>query len=143
MAYCTEANLIDRYGEQMIVHLTDRAMPATGQIDPEVVAAAIGDTDAMIDGFLAGRYRLPLAAVPPLLQDLAEVIAIYKLHAAAPDPKIEADYRDALKLLRDMATGLVRLVGVGGVEPPASGGTGVMTNDRQRPFTEENLRGFI
>jgi hypothetical protein len=57
----------------------------------------------MIDGYLAGRYQLPLTEVPPLVVDLAQVIAIYKLHPFEPDPKISNDYNQALKTLRDIA----------------------------------------
>ncbi len=142
MSYATEQQLVDRYSERMLVQLTDRALPATGEIDPDVIARALADTDATIDGYLKGRYRLPLASVPPLVTDLALAIAIYKLHRKAPDEKIRKDYDDALRTLRDIANGVVRL-DVAGVEPEASGASGVKTNDRERPLTPENLKGFV
>src|SRR5581483_5414709 len=142
MSYATQEELIDRYSERMLVQLTDRAQPATGEIDAAVVARALADTDATIDGYLKGRYRLPLAETPPLVTDLALQIAIYKLHRKSPDEKIRKDYDDALRTLRDIASGTVRL-DVAGVEPAASGASGVKTNDRERPLTPENLKGFV
>lgn len=142
MTYATLAQLTDRYGAQMLVNLTDRAAVATGAIDEAVIDRALADTDALIDGYLAGRYVLPLAMTPPLLVDLAGAIAVWKLHAHKPDDKIEADYRDARKTLDAIARGDVRLP-VAGVEPAGTGGSGARITDRDRPFTEGNLKGFI
>lgn len=61
MPYANLSGLTARYGQHMLVDLTDRALPPTGQIDVDVVQAALEDTDALIDGYLAGRYALPLA----------------------------------------------------------------------------------
>ena len=59
-----------------------------------------------------------------------------------PDPKIERDYDDALTRLLQVAKGEYRLP-LSGAEPAAIGNSGVVTNDRERPFTEDNLTGFI
>ena len=80
MSCATLQQLTDRYGARMLVAITDRAESPTGLVDPEVVARTLADTDAMIDGYLAVRYRLPLASVPALVTDLAQMIAIWKLH---------------------------------------------------------------
>ena len=142
MSYILQATLIDRFGARMLVALTDRGEVATGTIDADVVARALTDTDAVIDGYLAARYGLPLAEVPALIADIAGAIAIWKLHVAAADPKIETDYKDALRMLRNIASGAVRL-SVAGAEPDVSGGTGVRITDRDRPLTADNLKGFI
>lgn len=142
MTYATQDQLIDRFGERMIVALTDRGETASGMIDADVIVRALVDTDAMIDGYLAARYALPMAETPPLVSDLALTIAIYKLHVAAPDPKIDDDYKQALRSLRDIAAGTIRLP-VAGVEPGGTGGTGVRITDRERPLTESNMKGFI
>lgn len=142
MTYCTQDQLTDRYGERALIALTDRAETATGAIDADVVARALADTDAQIDGYLAGRYALPLATTPVLVADIAQVIAFWKLHVYDPDPKVRKDYDDALKMLRDIADGRVRLA-VAGVEPEVSGSDGVQITDRERPLTAENLKGFI
>lgn len=142
MPYATSDQLIERFGERMLVDLSDRADPPAGAIDAGVVARALADTDAVIDGYLAGRYALPLSETPPQLVDLALGIAIYKLHRYAPDDKIKADYDGAMKSLAQIAAGTIRLPAAG-VEPAGSTGSGVETVDRERDLTPEGMRGFI
>lgn len=142
MSYTTLAELTDRYGADMLVGLTDRATPPAGAIDGTVVARAIANTDALIDGYLAARYALPLATVPAPLPDIAQAIAIWKLHTFRPDEKIEADYRDALKHLAAIGAGAIRL-SAAGIEPETSGGGAARVTDRERPMTAESLKGFI
>ncbi|MEX2480200.1 MAG: DUF1320 domain-containing protein [Gammaproteobacteria bacterium] len=142
MPYATQAQLTDRYGETMLIELTDRGETPIGAVDADVVERALADTDALIDGFLKGRYLLPLAATPALLVDLALAIALYKLHRNVASEKVRRDYDDALRVLRDIAAGTVRL-DVDGAEPTASGSSGVRTNDRDRPLTPDNLKGYI
>jgi phage gp36-like protein len=142
MAYTSLDRLARRFGTSMLVQLTDRGDVATGVVDIDVIDQALTDTDAVIDSSLAKRYRLPLAAVPAVVADLALSIAIYKLHTAMPDEKIERDYDQALKDLRDLATG-TKTLDVAGIEPETSGAGGVVTCDRERMFTNESLRGFI
>lgn len=140
MPYTDLDQLTDRFGERLLLDLADR--DGSGMVDAEVVSRTITDTDATIDGYLAGRYKLPLGTTPPLLADLAQAIAIYKLHTYEPDPKIAEDYKNAMRQLRELANGTIRLTAAG-VEPASSGSSGVQTNDRDRPMTEDNLRGFI
>jgi len=142
MAYATLQQLTDRYGERMLINLTDRGDVATDTIDTDAVDRAIADTQAVIDGYLAGRYALPLESVPDLVADIAQAIAIYKLHVVAADPKIETDYKDAIKALEKIASGMITLE-VAGVEPAGSGSSGVQVTDRDRPMTAANLKGFI
>lgn len=142
MSYATLADLSARFGDRMLVALTDRGEFATGAIDTAVVDRALTETDAVIDGYLSGRYTLPVTAVPALLTDIALAIAIWKLHVAAPDPKIEADYKDAIRSLRDIAAGTIRLT-VAGVDAPDAGASGAQFTDRERPLTADTLKGFI
>ena len=100
MAYCTLQQLNDRFGPATIVALTDRADEPTGQVDLEVLNRAIDEADATIDGYLAARYALPLAAVPSLLTTLSMDITIWRLHLSEPSAKVKADYDAALRSLR-------------------------------------------
>jgi phage gp36-like protein len=134
--------LIDRYGATLLADWTDRGAPPTGSFDADVIARAQADADALIDGYLGGRYALPLAETPPLLADLACAVVAWKLNRYEPDPKIRADYDGALRTLADIARGTVRL-NLAGIEVPGTGGTGARITDRRRAFTEDNLRGFI
>lgn len=143
MSYASLQQLTDRYGADMLVALTDRAVPSTGLVDAAVVARALADTDALIDGHLMARYLLPLApAAPPLVVDLALAIAIHKLHRETVSDKIAADHKDALRMLGQIAGGSVRL-DVLGVEPAASGSGSVRMTETCRPLTADSMKGFI
>lgn len=142
MTYATLDQLSDRYGERMLVDLTDRADVATGVIDADVVARALSNTDSMIDGFLKDRYVLPLGATPPIIADVAQAIAIWKLHVGQPNDKIEKDYKEAVAMLDRIAKGTIRL-DIAGVEPATVQDAGIRLTDRERPLTADNLRGYI
>lgn len=142
MSYASLAILTDRYGEQTLVSLTDRGGVQTGAIDVATVDRALADTDAVINGYLAERYVLPMASTPPLIADLAQAIAIYKLHVYTPDLKIVEDYKGALRQLEQIGKGTIRL-SIEGVTSPETGGRGARLTDRERPFTAANLKGFI
>jgi phage gp36-like protein len=142
MSYTSQDELTKRYGTPMLLDLTDRASPPAGTIDSDVVTEALVNADAAIDGYLLGRYILPLSTTPPLLKDLAQAIAIYKLHRNSVPDMTASDYASALATLKLIASGTVRL-NVAGVEPTASSATGVRTTDRDKPLTSDSLRGFI
>ncbi|MBJ2150608.1 gp436 family protein [Paracoccus sp. IB05] len=142
MSYATVQNLIDRYGEHLLVMLTDHADPPSGVIDGATVARALNGADDLINGFL-GAYQLPLTAVPELVTKLAEVIAIYDLHVTSPEEKIQKDYDNALKRLAEISKGTIQLKDAAGIEPAAPQGSGVQITDRERAFTPESMTGFI
>jgi phage gp36-like protein len=142
MAYCTQADLVARYGAQMLVDLTDRGPEATGAVDAGTVTAAIAGAEAMINDYLHGRYALPLATVPASITEIAMAIAIWRLHIGVPGEKITLDYKDARASLSQIATGVIRL-SVAGVDAPGTGSTGAMIVDRDRPLTQESMTGFI
>lgn len=140
MSYVTLAQLTDRFGEEMLISLTDRGVDALGVIDTDVIARALAETDALIDGYLAGRYALPLSTTETLLVGVAGAIAIYNLHRYEAPEKITADYNAAIKTLEKLSNGVIKLTAAG-VEAPSTGTTGVQITDRERPFTEDNLKG--
>lgn len=142
MAYSTQADLVERYGAQLLVDLTDRGETASGAIDGGVVDRAIAEADALIDGYCAGRYVLPFASVPVQIGPISRQIAIYTLHVYTPDEKIEADYKAAIRQLEQIASGTLKL-NAEGVASTTTGSGGVRVNDRARPMTEQTLKGWI
>jgi phage gp36-like protein len=107
MPYVDIGGLIDRYGETELVQLTDTL--GVGAYDEAVIARAIADADAVIDGYLAGRYRLPLEAVPSNLALLAGDIVRYRLWRDAASEEVRRRYDDAIGYLNRLADGRVRL----------------------------------
>jgi phage gp36-like protein len=84
--YCTEQDLIDRFGERELIQLTDFDMiDEIGQIS---IDQAIADIDGKIDGFLRSRYALPLVYVPQELIAVACDLTRYQLHRESADPAV-------------------------------------------------------
>lgn len=142
MPYTSLEQLIDRFGEGMLVSLTDRGDVATDTIDTDVIDRVLADTDAQIDGYLGARYKLPLTATPAIVADLAQVIAVWKLHRFDPPQKVKDDYDDARNTLKFISMGTI-VLDLDGVTPEGSGASGVQITDRERPFTAKNMKGFI
>lgn len=85
------------------------------------IEEAIGEADALIDGYLGKRYALPLASTPGILATWSRAIVRYKLHKdritdERSDP-IARDYRDALRFLEQVAAGKFSL----GLDDPTTG----------------------
>ncbi|MCT4554633.1 MAG: DUF1320 domain-containing protein [Pelagimonas sp.] len=142
MAYTTQQELEDRFGTATLIALTDRAELATGVIDADIVARAIADADALIDGFLAARYALPMEGVPDPLGALSRAITLYNLHVYEPAEKIVRDYKDALAMLDKISKGQVRLDAEGHAPSPSGAGR-IRITETDRPFTDTKMKGFI
>jgi phage gp36-like protein len=108
MNYLTIDDLIVRYGQADVLSQTDR--DGDGVADADVVSSAIADTGALIDTYLAGRYDLPFATIPPPLIRIACDIAWYNLFAVGKAPDhVKTRYDAALELLKTIKSGEVSL----------------------------------
>lgn len=128
--YCTRDDLVTRFGDAEVLQLSDRAR--TGMIDDAVVAQSIADAAAEIDGYLASRYELPLAAVPTVLVLYACDIARYRLFEDGAYEQVVERYNTALRYLREVAAGRVQLLPVGPDDQPEHE---VQLTARERVFT--------
>lgn len=107
--------------------------------------SAIDDADSVIDGYLAKRYPLPLASVPPILVVYARSIVRYTLHKnrqslEATDP-IVRDYRDAQKFLTAVASGALSLGATDPVLTDASAAEVQFTSDGT-VFGRDQMQSF-
>lgn len=143
MPYASQATLIARYGTASLIAQTDRAEVPTGAIDTAVVARALADADAVIDGYVGRKFSLPLTVTSPLLEDIAAKIAFWNLHVTMPDEKVKLDYQEALRQLREIAAGTIGIPGATGAEPEGTGSSGAAFTDRERPFDPDKMTGFI
>lgn len=138
MPYATKQDLIDRFGEAELLLLTDRT--AAGVVDDEVLGLALADAEAEIDAFLGGRYQLPLVEVPPVLARVAADLTRYRLFAGNPTETVKQRYQDAVRFLRDLASGEAVLPGQSGVTQATAGGPEFSAPDRV--FTADSLEDF-
>ena len=141
MPYATQQDLIDRFGTAELVQLTDKVNRPASTIDATPIDRALGDAAALIDGYLAKLYRLPLGNVPPILVKVACDIARYYLHgkAAEKDDAVSRAYAEATKWLENVSKGLVTLEAEG-VAAPQTGGGSVKASAPGRVFTRDSLR---
>ena len=103
MSYCTDNDLVARFGEAEVIELTDQM--GAGVMDASRLAAVIADADNQIDAKLRGRYSLPLNPIPAELTRIACDLARFYLHDdAAPDIVVKR-YDAAMRELRDYASG--------------------------------------
>lgn len=141
MTYATQQNLIDRFGEDELIQLTDRA--GLDAIDATVISRALGDADATINGYLAARYTLPLSSpVPEILERLACDIARYALFEDQVTEIVEKRYKDAIALLRDVSAGRAELGLSDTDNKPVSKSTAQISSTTP-VFRRGNSEGFI
>lgn len=105
MAYNTQQDMVNRFSEAEMIELTDDA--GDGVINATVLAQAIDDATAEIDGYLAGRYSLPLAFTPQILVLYACDITRYRLYDDAVTDQVTKRYEDAISFLKLAAQGKV------------------------------------
>lgn len=138
MPYATIADLQDRLGETKLVQLTDLASPSRGLVDEVVAQRALDDADAEIDGYLVGRYALPLVPTPPVLRVHAITIAHYRLLGPAVDDATKEGYQLVLKFLAGIAKGEVILVPPSEAAAPTGAGA-VMFNGGSKVMGREDI----
>lgn len=124
MTYCTQADLIERFGAAEITQLSDRA--GLGTLDSAVIDGAIADADAEIDGYLSGRYALPLANAPAVMSRLACDISRYYLFGHDVTDLVKERYDQAIGYLVKIATGAI---GLGPEDPGPDSGTATIQSD--------------
>jgi phage gp36-like protein len=103
MTYCTQDNLVDRFGETEIIQLTDRTR--AGAMDSTVVALAISDAAARIDAKLRTRYTLPFSTTPAELEPIACDITRFFLWGEGAPEIVKDRFTAAMRELTDYATG--------------------------------------
>lgn len=141
--YCTLADITKAIPEENILQLTDDT--GTGEIDTEKINDAISYAEQLINGYLRGRYTLPLDPVPELIRHMATDLAIFHLYSRRFElemPQGMMDkYKNALKLLEQIQKGLIRI----GAEVSESPGHGYYKTNKtagDRVFTKESLKQF-
>ena len=139
MSYAAQADLVDRFGAAELAQLTDPTAGTT--INATTVARALSDADAEIDVRLATRYALPLAATPVVLVRVAADLARYFLWDARATEQVRNRYKDAIKLLDQIAGGAVKLGGVLELAPNATA-VAVLASVPARQFSTALLDQF-
>lgn len=127
MPYCNLNDIAATVPENDLIQLTDDSLPP-GVVMTDTVDRAISDAGELMDGYLRGRYTLPLDPVPGLINTVAADIAIYRLYARrirlTPPESVVERYKNAMKILEQIQAGKIALGAEslgGGVTPEADG----------------------
>ncbi|WP_028535607.1 gp436 family protein [Paludibacterium yongneupense] len=141
MAYAIQDDMVNRFGEDEVVALTDRSQ--SGQIDATVLAGALDDASAEIDTYLAGRYTLPLTGTPRFIAGLCCDIARYRLSGsnALLSEAARDRHRDAVRFLELAAAGKITLGEMPNGEPVQPGET-IAFRQGTRIFSRDDRGGF-
>jgi phage gp36-like protein len=131
--------------EETIVRLTDDN--GAGAIDTDKVNAAIKAADDLIDGFLRGRYSVPLTGVPVpgIILNVSRDLAIYEIYSRRGEggvtENVRARAQDARKLLLQIQKGEVTL-GLAAPDAETSDPFQVSKESQDRLFGPETLGAF-
>ncbi|MCG9624638.1 DUF1320 domain-containing protein [Vibrio mediterranei] len=141
--YCTVTQLQERFSKQELIALTDKD-GSTGAMVVVVAEQAITDASATIDGYLGGRYALPLSAVPTILERICCDLARYYLYDDALGEEHQATkrYKDGIDYLKQVALGKVQLSLSSTQTKPAETNTAEMMSGGS-VFGRENSKGFM
>lgn len=141
MNYATLDDLTERAGEDEILMIADR--DGDGVADPDVIAKALADATNAINGYLAVRYRLPLAVVPPQVNGWAVSIARYHLHRDGAPDHVVRDWKAAISDLEKASAGRIRLPLPGGDNPSSSASGDIGVTGPEPAFAKDRLEGWL
>lgn len=124
MDYCTSDDIEIQIGKNSLVQLTnDDNTQQT--VDSVVVEEALIYSSTLIDGYLRGKYNLPLNTHFPLLRVIAIDICIYRLYSRRiytdmPET-ISENYKNAIRALEQLKKGVITLETSESIEVKTSG----------------------
>jgi phage gp36-like protein len=139
--YAQSQDMIALFSTNEIRQLTDK--DDIGDINYGTLAQALAAADVEIDGYLAGRYQLPLPTVPRILTMHACDIARYRLYDDRVTETVQKRYDNVIKFLmavakRDIDIGLPTVEQA--ITPTAGGPSATNT---VRIFTDDSLKDFL
>ena len=141
--YATVADMVGRFGRVEVTRLSQIEDRETTEIDLEKVARAIGDATAIVDGYLRGRYQVPVINPPADLIRATCILARYDLaksDRSDPTDQMQKDYDDVIRWLTDVQKGIVKLAAKTANEQINNSGV-ERFEDRSAIFTPQSLRG--
>ncbi len=131
MAYCSQSDLEARFGVQEVADLLD--LNNDSSADSGRLASAQSDADALIDGYISGRYDTPLSTVPNVIVNIACNLVRFTLSANNVPEEVQKRYDESIRILKDIAAGKFNLP-VDEVSSSESTGGIVYNTNRTRLF---------
>jgi phage gp36-like protein len=104
--YLTIAEFVTHVGLEETLQLTDAG---TGRVGKARLISAIIDAQAVADGYLAGRYTVPLAEAPQLVKAAVRAMARASLYRDELPFNVKAAADQAVKTLERLSSGAMKL----------------------------------
>lgn len=143
MRYCTRADLGNAIPELTLIQLSNDD-PSAEQPNEAVIEDGVRQAEELVDGYLRGRYNLPLDPVPTVLRDAVVYLARHWLYQRRPEgvlPEAVKDSRkDTIKLLESIRDGVVTLGMPTGQATPEPGE--VRVRSRRQQFDDTVWEGY-
>lgn len=140
--YCTALDMVSRFGEQDLILLAWREGIPDGELNTPVLEQCIKDASAEINGYIAGRYPLPLTAVPDVLVRHCCDIARYLLGGDRVPEQVQKRYDSVISYLVKVGKGDLSL-GLAADQPTEPTGVIAVVESDGHVFGRRNSKGFI
>lgn len=112
MRYCTRADIGNAIPEMTLIQLSNDD-PAAMSPNENVIEDGVRQAEELVDGYLRGRYNLPLDPVPTVLRDAVVYLTRYWLYQRRPEgalpDAVKDNRKDTIKLLESIRDGVVTL----------------------------------
>ena len=143
MRYCTRADIGSAIPEITLIQLSNDD-PAAEQPNENVIGNGVRQAEELVEGYLRGRYNLPLDPVPTVLRDAVVYLARHWLYQRRPEgvlPDAVKDSRkDTIKLLESIRDGVVTLGMPTGQATPEPGE--IRVRSRRQQFDDHLWEGY-
>ena len=143
MHYCTRADIGKAIPELTLTQLSNDD-PTAELPDESVIEDGVRQAEELVDGYLRGRYDLPLDPVLSVLRDAVVYLTRHWLYQRRPEgaiPEAVKDSRkDTLKLLESIRDGVVTLGMPTGEAAPEPGK--IRARARRQQFGDDLLERY-
>jgi phage gp36-like protein len=143
MRYCTRADIGQAIPELTLTQLSNDD-PAAMTPNEAVIEDAVRQAEELVDGYLRGRYNLPLDPVPTVVRDAVVYLARHWLYQRRPEgaiPEAVKDSRkDTIRLLESIRDGVVTVGMPNGAAAPEPGE--IRVRSRQPTFSRDRWKEY-
>jgi len=142
--YATVSDMIARFGETQIIRLSRPEDRTAETVDETKVNTALADAEALINGYIRGRYFVPIAAPPAEIVRATCILARYDLaqgEQTDPSEEMSKSRKDVISWLENIAKELVNLDVPAAAPAGPAVNSGPRMSDRPRIFSDDSLRG--
>lgn len=143
--YATVSDMIARFGLTQIIRLSRPEDRTAETVDDDKVLTAIADATSLINGYVRGRYLVPIAAAPDEIVRATCILARYDLaqgEHTGPSEEMSKGRKDVVTWLENIAKELINLDIPAAAPAGPAVGSGPRMSDRSRIMSLDTLKGF-